>query len=79
MNYSRKRRIATMINKSFDLSNVKKSKGKIELKFNEITKVSNYIKTESTSLLVSLLESKLIGTSKVENESLESQKGGANE
>ena len=71
--------MAIMINKSFELSVVKKAKGKIEVNFQEITKVSNYIKTESTALLVDALEAKLVGSKEVGKESIESQKGGANE
>ena len=68
-----------MIRKSFELSVVKKTKGKIEVNFKEITNVSTYIKTESTSLLASLLETKLVGSKEVGKENLESQTGGANE
>ena len=63
-----------MIRKSFELSAVKKAKGRINVSFKELTKVSNYIKTESTSLLSSVLETKLVG-----KENIESQTGGANE
>lgn len=63
-----------MIKKSFELSKVKETKGKIVVNFNELTEVSNYVKTESTNLLTSLLETKLIG-----KENIESQTGGANE
>lgn len=63
-----------MIKKSFELSKVKETKGKVVVNFNELTKVSNYVKTESTNLLTSLLETKLIG-----KENIESQTGGANE
>jgi hypothetical protein len=68
-----------MINKSFELSVVKKAKGKIEVSFNEITSISNYIKTESTALLVSVLETKLVGSKEVGEENIESQSGGSNE
>lgn len=71
---SKTRRMAIMIKKSFELSKVKETKGKIVVNFNELTEVSNYVKTESTNLLTSLLETKLIG-----KENIESQTGGANE
>ena len=39
-----------MIKKSFDLSIVKKTKGKIEVNFDEITKISPYIKEETNNM-----------------------------
>jgi hypothetical protein len=68
-----------MIKKSFELSVIKEAKGKIEVNFKEITKVSNYIKTESTSLLTSVLEAKLVSSKEVGKENIESQTGGSNE
>ena len=69
-----------MINKSFELSVVKETKGKIEVKFEEITKVSAYVKEESNNLLLSLLEIKLADAEeRKEQPNIESPKGGANE
>jgi len=79
MKYLMLRRKTTMIKKSFELSVIKEAKGKIEVNFKEITKVSNYIKTESTSLLTSVLEAKLVGSEEVGKENIESQTGGSNE
>ena len=68
-----------MIKKSFDLSIVKKTKGKIEVKFDEITKISPYIKEETNNLLASVLEVKLGDSIKESNETIESLTGGAHE
>ena len=69
-----------MINKSFELSVVKETKGKIEVKFEEITKVSAYVKEESNNLLLSLLEIKLADAEeRKEQPNNETPNGGANE
>lgn len=68
-----------MIKKSFDLSIVKKTKGKIEVNFDEITKISPYIKEETNNLLASVLEVKLADSIKESNETIESLTGGAHE
>lgn len=68
-----------MIKKSFDLSIVKKTKGKIEVKFDEITKISPYIKEETNNLLASVLEVKLADSFKESNETIESLTGDAHE
>ena len=73
-------RRAKMINKSFELSVVKETKGKIEVKFEEITKVSAYVKEESNNLLLSLLEIKLADAEeRKEQPNNETPNGGANE
>ena len=82
MKYSRKtrtRRTETIIKKSFSLSLIKKSKGKIEVNFEEITKVSPYIKEETNNLLASVLEVKLADSIEESNETIESLTGGAHE
>lgn len=48
-----------MIRKSFNLSELKKSKGKLTVQFPEIDKISPYIKEHTKDLLNSLLEEKL--------------------
>ena len=67
-----------MIEKSFKLQEVKANKGKIVVSFDEITKISPYIKEETKSLLNDYLEDRIADY--IENSSaVESQKGGVNE
>ena len=68
-----------MIKKSFELSLVKEKKGKIAVKFEEIAKISPYIKEETNNLLIDILESKLSESLDSSKEAIESQMGGANE
>lgn len=68
-----------MIKKSFSLPLIKKSKGKIEVNFEEITKVSPYIKEETNNLLASVLEVKLADSIEESSETIESLTGGAHE
>ncbi len=68
-----------MIKKSFDLSNLKKVNGKIEVSFKEIIKVSPYIKEETSNLLANVLEIKLADSISDSETTIESQTGGAHE
>ena len=68
-----------MIKKSFDISIIKKSKGKIEVNFDEITKISPYIKEETNNLLSNMLEIKLADFKEESDKTIESLTGGTNE
>ena len=68
-----------MIRVSFKIEDVKKSKGKIDVNLEEITKISAYIKEQSKDLINDLVERKLADSTEGENTGIESQKGGQND
>ena len=68
-----------MIRISFKIEDVKKSKGKIDVNLEEITKISAYIKEQSKDLVVDLVEIKLADSTEGDNIVIESQKGGQND
>jgi hypothetical protein len=69
-----------MINKSFEFKLVKDKKGKIDVKFDEITKISSYVKEESNNLLLDLLGKKIDEFNEQdEQQDIETPEGGKNE
>lgn len=68
-----------MNKKVVELSVIKKTKGKIEVRFEEIGKISNYVCEETNKIISDILEIKLSDSLEGSKKTIESLMGGTYE